>query len=248
MTYIVETKNLKKNYLQGKMDVPALKGINLQIKEGNFISILGPSGSGKSTLLNMIGVLDRPTEGHILIDGQDTEKMNKNELIIYRRKIGFVFQFFNLINRLTALENVELPLSIQGMTKEKRVKIATEMLNLVGLSDRINHSPNELSGGQQQRVAIARALAREPMPRYLLMDEPTGNVDSKTRNEILELIIKLNREQKITVIIITHDLYIAKLANQTLYLIDGQIYNSVDEYEKKNKIAGEIFNEIKRPN
>ena len=233
MSLVVETRNLKKDYELGEIPVRALRGVNFSVRKGEFISILGPSGSGKSTLLNMIGALDVPTEGEVLIDGKNTANMNQNELAFHRRKVGFVFQFYNLIPRLNAVENVEISLSIQGITRKKRREQALKILNLVGLKDRAMHRPNELSGGQQQRVAIARALARDPIAKYLLMDEPTGNVDTKTRDELMELIKNLNQKKGITVILITHDPYVAEIADKTVYIIDGQIFKSESDYKKK---------------
>jgi len=180
MTKIVEAINLKKTYMLGKVPVEALRGINLKVEEGEFLSILGPSGSGKSTLLNLIGALDKPTEGKVFIEGVDIATLNDNQLADLRRKIGFVFQFFNLIPRLTAKQNVELSMAIAGLSKDQRRKRTEELLEIVGLKERMNHKPTELSGGEQQRVAIARALANNPT--FLLMDEPTGNIDSKTAN------------------------------------------------------------------
>ena len=168
----------------GKVPVEALRGVNLKVETGDFVSILGPSGSGKSTMLNLIGALDKPTSGTLLIDGVDISTLNDNQLAELRLKIGFVFQFFNLIPRLTARDNVELSMSIANMSKAERRKRAIELLETVGLKDRINHKPAELSGGQQQRVAIARALANNP--KFLLLDEPTGNVDSKTASEVVD--------------------------------------------------------------
>lgn len=223
MTTVVETKGLIKTYMQGKIPVHALRGIDLSIEEGELVSILGPSGSGKSTLLNMIGALDLPTDGKVIIGGKNISKMNKNELAELRRQVGFVFQFYNLISRLSAYKNVELALSINNMSKKERRERTKEILELVGLGDRVKHKPAELSGGQQQRVAIARALAQKP--KYLLMDEPTGNVDTETRDLIMELVKKLNKEYKITIIIITHDHAIAKQVDRILYMIDGKLYD-----------------------
>ena len=233
MSLVVETQNLEKSYMLGEISVHALRGVNFSVQEGDFVSILGPSGSGKSTLLNMIGALDIPTKGKVLIDGKNTANMKQNELAIYRRKVGFVFQFYNLIPRLNAVENVEISLSIQGISKQKRREQALKILDMVGLKNRTEHKPYELSGGQQQRVAIARALARDPIPKYLLMDEPTGNVDTKTRDELMELIKKLNKNKGLTVILITHDPYVAEIADRTVYIIDGQIFGSESEYKKR---------------
>ncbi|MEM2686955.1 MAG: ABC transporter ATP-binding protein, partial [Thermoproteota archaeon] len=169
---IIKTVDLRKTYMQGKIPVEALRGVNLEVGEGEFLSVLGPSGSGKSTLLNLIGALDKPTGGRLFIENIDVSALNENQLADLRMRIGFVFQFFNLIPRFTARENVELPMSIAGLSKGERRKRAEELLQMVGLASRMNHKPTELSGGEQQRVAIARALANNP--RFLLMDEPTG--------------------------------------------------------------------------
>ncbi len=219
-TPVVEITNLKKTYMLGKVPVEALREVNLKVERGEFLSILGPSGSGKSTLLNLIGALDKPTSGKLLIDGVDVSKLNDNQLTEIRLKIGFVFQFFNLIPRLSAKDNVELAMSIAGMSKVERTKNTEQLLETVGLKDRMNHKPAELSGGQQQRVAIARALANKP--RFLLMDEPTGNIDSKTAHEVIELIKKLNAEG-VTIIMVTHDQNLAKEAKRTIQVFDGVI-------------------------
>jgi putative ABC transport system ATP-binding protein len=225
MTTIVEAIDLKKTYMLGKVPVEALRGVNLKVETGDFVSILGPSGSGKSTMLNMIGALDKPTSGTMLIDGVDISKLNDNQLADLRKRIGFVFQFFNLIPRLTAKDNVELSMSIADMGKAERKKKAIELLETVGLKDRINHKPAELSGGQQQRVAIARALANSP--KFLLLDEPTGNIDSKTASEVVALINKLNTEQNVSIIMVTHDQYLAREAKRTVQMFDGQIISEV---------------------
>jgi putative ABC transport system ATP-binding protein len=219
-TPVVEITNLKKTYMLGKVPVEALREVNLKVERGEFLSILGPSGSGKSTLLNLIGALDKPTSGKLLIDGVDVSTLNDNQLTEIRLKIGFVFQFFNLIPRLSAKDNVELAMSIAGMSKVERTKNTEQLLETVGLKDRMNHKPAELSGGQQQRVAIARALANNP--RFLLMDEPTGNIDSKTAHEVIELIKKLNADG-VTIIMVTHDQNLAKEAKRTIQVFDGVI-------------------------
>lgn len=221
MAPVVEAVNLRKTYMLGKVPVEALRGVNLKVESGDFVAILGPSGSGKSTLLNLIGALDKPTDGTMLIDGVDISKLNDNQLAALRRKIGFVFQFFNLIPRFTARENVELVMSIADIGKNERRKRAEELLEAVGLKDRMNHKPTELSGGQQQRVAIARALANNP--RFLLMDEPTGNVDSKTAREIMNLIKALNEEKGVTIIMVTHDQHLAREAKRIVQIFDGVI-------------------------
>ena len=216
----MEAVNLKKTYMLGKIPVEALRGVNLRVEKGDFLAVLGPSGSGKSTLLNLIGALDKPTSGRLLIDGVDVSTLSDNRLADLRLKIGFVFQFFNLIPRFTARYNVELSMSILGRNKAERRKRAEELLETVGLKDRINHRPAELSGGQQQRVAIARALANNP--RFLLMDEPTGNIDSKTAEEVMNLVKKIN-EKGVTIIMVTHDQRLARRAKRTVQIIDGVI-------------------------
>ena len=225
MPTLVEAVNLQKTYMLGKVPVEALRGVNLKVEAGDFVSILGPSGSGKSTMLNLIGALDKPTSGTLLIDGVDISKLNDNQLADLRRRIGFVFQFFNLIPRFTALDNVELSMSIADMNKAERRKRAIELLETVGLKDRVNHKPAELSGGQQQRVAIARALANNP--KFLLLDEPTGNIDSKTASEVLGLIKKLNVENNVSIIMVTHDQHLAREAKRTAQMFDGQITSEV---------------------
>jgi putative ABC transport system ATP-binding protein len=217
---VVEAVDLKKTYMLGKIPVEALRGVNLRVESGDFLAVLGPSGSGKSTLLNLIGALDKPTLGRLLIDGVDVSTLSDNRLADLRLKIGFVFQFFNLIPRFTARYNVELSMSIVGKNKTERRKRAEELLETVGLKDRINHKPAELSGGQQQRVAIARALANNP--RFLLMDEPTGNIDSKTAEEVMSLVRKIN-EKGVTIIMVTHDQRLARRAKRTVQIIDGAI-------------------------
>jgi putative ABC transport system ATP-binding protein len=221
MSTIIEAIDLKKTYMLGKVPVEALRGVSFKVEAGDFISILGPSGSGKSTLLNLIGALDKPTSGTLLIDGVDVGKLSDNKLSELRLRIGFVFQFFNLIPRLTAKANVELPLSIADVGRSERSKRATELLEVVGLKERMNHKPAELSGGQQQRVAIARALANNP--KFLLLDEPTGNVDSKTANEVMSLIHKLNREDGVSIVMVTHDQNLAQEAKRTVHMFDGEI-------------------------
>ncbi len=222
---VVEATNVKKTYMLGKVPVEALRGVSLRVETGDFVSILGPSGSGKSTMLNLIGALDKPTAGTLLIDGVDIGTLNDNQLAELRLKIGFVFQFFNLIPRLTARDNVELAMSIANMSKSERRKRAIELLETVGLKERINHKPAELSGGQQQRVAIARALANNP--KFLLLDEPTGNVDSKTAAEVLSLIKKLNTENNVSIIMVTHDQHLAREARRTVQMFDGEISSDV---------------------
>jgi len=225
MTLVVETIDLKKTYMLGKVPVNALCGVNLKVESGDFLAILGPSGSGKSTLLNLIGALDKPTEGTLRIEGVDVSTLGDNQLADLRRRIGFVFQFFNLIPRFSARENVELSMSIADKDRAERRKRAEELLETVGLKDRMNHKPSELSGGEQQRVAIARALANDP--RFLLMDEPTGNIDSKTAGEIMALIRRLNEEKGVTIIMVTHDQRLASETKRTVQMFDGEIAKEI---------------------
>lgn len=218
---MIRTENLTKVYQMGDAEVYALHDVNLDIQEGEFIAIIGPSGSGKSTLLNMIGCLDTPTSGAVFIDGIDTGKLSENGLAeIRREKIGFIFQQFNLVHTLNALENVALPMFFAGVKRETRLKRAEELLANVGLGDRIYHKPSEMSGGQQQRVAIARALSNDP--EVVIGDEPTGNVDTETGNTILDILEGLNKEGR-TVIVVTHDAEIAARAGRTKRMRDGKV-------------------------
>lgn len=224
---IIITKNLHKYYGKGtSCEVHVLKGINLKIKKGSFTSIMGPSGSGKTTLLDIIGCLLRPTKGEIWIDGIKINELPDKELAKIRsRKIGFVFQQYNLIPSLTALENVEIPMRIAGKSKEFSRKRAKELLELVGLGKRIFHKPSQLSGGEQQRVAIARALANEP--KIILADEPTGNLDTQTGDKIVKLLNILNKEKGYTILMVTHDPRIGKHADNIINLRDGEIVKEV---------------------
>ena len=226
---VVEAIDVKKTYMLGKVPVEALRGVNFKVETGDFVSILGPSGSGKSTMLNLIGGLDKPTSGTLRIDGIDISTLNDNQLSDLRKRIGFVFQFFNLIPRLTARDNVELSMAIADLGKAERRKRAIELLETVGLKDRINHKPAELSGGQQQRVAIARALANKP--KFLLLDEPTGNIDSKTASEVVGLLRRLNKEQGVSIIMVTHDQHLAREARKTVQMFDGEITSEVVNQE-----------------
>jgi putative ABC transport system ATP-binding protein len=218
---IIKVNNLVKIYYIGKIEVPALRGVSLEVEEGEFISIMGASGSGKSTLMHLIGCLDTPTSGEIFIEGEKVSLMSKDKLAeIRNKKIGFVFQTFNLLSRATAISNVMLPLVYSGISYKKRYEMAKKSLEKVGLADRINHKPTELSGGQQQRVAIARALVNNPS--IILADEPTGNLDSKSGLEIISLIQNLNREGR-TVVMVTHDANIASFSKRIVYIRDGKI-------------------------
>jgi putative ABC transport system ATP-binding protein len=234
MASILEVRGVKKSYQMGKVSVPALRGVSFSIEEGEFLSIFGPSGSGKSTLLHLLGGLDRPDEGEILIASSNILSLDDNRLAQVRlTQIGFVFQFFNLLPRLTALRNVELPLAIAGVSEKETSTRARQMLKFVGLGEREDHRPYELSGGEQQRVAIARALINDP--KIILADEPTGNLDTKTGWEIVQLMKKLNEEKRQTFIVVTHDQSIAEEATRAIYLRDGLI-----EEIKENKHAGRV--------
>jgi putative ABC transport system ATP-binding protein len=222
MPFAIETKDLVKEYTQGGELLRILKNVNLRIEQGEFMAIMGPSGSGKSTLLNMLGALDRPTSGQVIINGTDINTLNDNQLADLRNKeIGFIFQQFNLIQRMDALHNVALPLSISGVPAKKREERAKELLESMGLGHRFDHRPNQLSGGEQQRVAIARALANDP-PLFLC-DELTGNLDSKTGQEIMNLLRRLNQEQGKTFVLITHDPNVAQATDRLLQIRDGEI-------------------------
>ncbi len=206
----------------GEVSVPAVCGINLEFKKGEFIAITGPSGCGKSTMLNLLGALDKPTSGKIMIEGTDISTLNDNELAFIRgKKIGFIFQTFNLIPRLTALENVMLPMWFVGVAQEERKKRALSLLGNVGLSHRTNNRPSQLSGGERQRVAIARALANNP--EIIVADEPTGNLDSKTGKDIMNLLKNIQKTNNITFILVTHDLDIARQAKMRIKMLDGKI-------------------------
>jgi putative ABC transport system ATP-binding protein len=219
---VIQLENVCKTYDTGEVKVPALLGVSLSILHGEFVTLVGASGSGKSTLMNIIGCLDRPTTGTYWLDGQETSRLGRNQLAAIRnRKLGFVFQGFNLLKRQTALENVELPLLYSGMSVSRRRARALEMLRLVNLHYRAHHRPNQLSGGQQQRVAIARALANQP--QILLADEPTGNLDSKTGAEILAEFERLNRELGQTIVMVTHDPAVAAHAPRQITMLDGLV-------------------------
>ena len=222
--YVIITENLVEEYLLGKVVVPALRGVNLKIKRGEFAVIMGPSGSGKSTLLNLIGGLQKPTGGRVLINGIDLSTLNENQLAIFRRKnVGFVFQAYNLIPTLTAIENVELPMIFYNIPPNERKRRAEKLLHSLGLGDRLHHRPSELSGGEQQRVSIARALANNP--EIILADEPTGNLDTKTGRRIMEEIVKVNRDFGKTIVMVTHDPEVAHFGDRIIHIRDGKIEN-----------------------
>jgi len=220
--FLLQLKNITKTYLSGTSEFDALKDVSLKISEGEFISITGPSGSGKSTLMHIIGLLDNPTSGEVILQGKDIARLNESELAVFRNKIlGFVFQQFNLLSKTSSLENVMLPLLYSDIPSEKRKNLALEMLAKVNLSSKLKNLPSQLSGGEQQRVAIARALVNNP--KIILADEPTGNLDSKTGREVIDLLHKLNKEEKRTIILVTHDRDLANEAERILVIKDGKI-------------------------
>jgi len=220
--FLLQLKNITKTYLSGTSEFDALKDVSLKISEGEFISITGPSGSGKSTLMHIIGLLDNPTSGEVILQGKDIARLNESELAVFRNKIlGFVFQQFNLLSKTSSLENVMLPLLYSDIPSEKRKNLALEMLAKVNLSGKLKNLPSQLSGGEQQRVAIARALVNNP--KIILADEPTGNLDSKTGREVMDLLHKSNKEEKRTIILVTHDPDLANEAERILVIKDGKI-------------------------
>jgi len=225
MKPIIQLKKVWKTYRMGGTNVHALQGIDLDIHPGEFVAIQGPSGSGKSTAMNLVGCLDIPSKGSILLDNKDISRLSESDLAQIRgRKIGFIFQKFNLIETLTALENVMLPMTFQGINESERIKRATKLLAQFGLGDRLDHKPGQLSGGQQQRVAIARSLAVDPP--VILADEPTGNLDSKTGKEVMSFLRELNEKQGKTIVLVTHDDVLAHVADRIEFLKDGVIVQS----------------------
>jgi putative ABC transport system ATP-binding protein len=219
---IIRLQDVWKTYQMDKVEVLAVRGINLEIFSHTFVSIMGPSGSGKSTLLNMVGCLDFPTKGKIFLDNQDTSLLSEDQLAQTRgKKIGFIFQQFNLLQHLTALENVMIPMVFQGTPEAQRKARALYLLDLVGLNDRVDHLPSELSGGQRQRVAIARAFANDP--ELVIADEPTGNLDSQSGQKIMDMLVEFHKKEKGTIVVVTHDPIIAKYSEKIFNIIDGQI-------------------------
>jgi len=227
---LIKVKNLAKTYGEASNETRALDGVSFEIKKGEFVAIIGPSGSGKSTLMHILGCLDHPTSGQYLLKGKDVANLNENQLAAIRNQnIGFVFQFFNLLPRTSALKNVQLPMIYSNTPRSKRVQRASELLGAVGLKDKLNSTPAQLSGGQQQRVAIARALVNDPL--IIFADEPTGNLDTKSSHEIMAILKKLNEEGN-TIIMITHEPDIAKLAKRVITVRDGKI---IKDKENRNK-------------
>ena len=230
---VIQLEGIHKIYSMGDVQVRALRGVSLTIRQGEFVAIMGTSGSGKSTMMNIIGCLDRPTKGNYILDGQDVSQLSKDDRAdIRNRKIGFVFQGFNLLSRTSALENVELPMLYAGLDTAERAKRATEAIAAVGLAGREQSNPNQLSGGQQQRVAIARSLVNRPA--LILADEPTGNLDSKTSVEVMEIFQRLNTEQNITLVLVTHENDIAEYAKRVVVFRDGQIKSDHQVTERRN--------------
>ena len=233
MEKVIEVKKLYKLYRVGDSVVRALNGVNFEIYEGEFCAIVGTSGSGKSTLLSMLAGLEKPTKGEVIISGEHMEKMNEEELVRFRREnVGFIFQSFHLIGTMNALENVALPLSFRGEPKNVRLKKAEKMLDLVNLSNHKNHMPNQMSGGQQQRVGVARALVVNP--KIIFADEPTGNLDSHTSEEVMKLMQDVVRKQKKTLVMVTHDNHLASYADRVFHIIDGKIVK-IEENRKERE-------------
>ena len=223
---VIKTVDLQKIYSLGKIDYPALRGVNIDIKQGEFVAIVGPSGSGKSTLLNLFGALDRPTKGNVFIDGIDISKLSENDLASVRnKKMGFVFQTFNLLNYLNSIQNIEVPLVAANIPSPVRLRKASETLERVGLKGYERNRPTELSGGQQQRVAVARALVNDP--KIILADEPTGNLDSESSRNLIEVFHKLNSESGVTIIMVTHNLDLTNYCNRVIMVRDGLIEKEV---------------------
>lgn len=234
MKPLIQLKNIHKSYPLDGFDLEILKGINLEIAAGEFVAIMGPSGSGKSTLMNILGCLDTPTSGEYILDGENIEHLSGDQLAeIRNRKIGFVFQGFNLLSRTSAIENVELPMVYAGVTDKEREERAAKALDSVGLHERMHHQPNQLSGGQQQRVAIARAIVNEAP--IIFADEPTGNLDTKMSVEIMDLFTKLNKELHRTIILVTHEEDIALYANRIIKIVDGEIHSDIINTKRVQK-------------
>lgn len=235
---VVQAINLAKRYKHGRKPVNALDGVDLVIGRGEIIGIVGPSGSGKTTLLNMIGGLDRPTQGKIIVDGQDLTELDEGKLADYRlKKIGFIFQFYNLISTINAAENVELPMTLAKVPKQEREERSRELLEDVGLAMRVDHMPDELSGGEQQRVAVARALGNNPS--VILGDEPTGDLDSKSAKHLMDLLWTLRREKKVTFVLVTHDPLVVSVCDRVFSIRDGKILKEIVPKQKDKAVFDE---------
>jgi putative ABC transport system ATP-binding protein len=240
--YVVQTFDLHKDLQMGQVTVHALRGVSIMVKRGEFLGMIGPSGSGKSTLLGLVGGLDTPTRGQILIDGLDITRLNERELTrIRNEKIGFIFQFFNLIPTLSALENVALPIQFAQKKRFNATQRAKELLEMLGMSDRIHHRPNQLSGGQQQRVAIARALANNPP--LLMCDEPTGNLDSSSGETVMKALRDVQKNMNTTIMMVTHDMGVVSQADRVISLVDGKIVNDIDPRSTEQLAALNILKE-----
>lgn len=230
---VIEVDHIKKVYMTKKIEYVAIKDVSISLKKGEFVSVLGPSGSGKTTLMNLIGTLDRPTHGRILLDGIDVSSLNDNQLAAIRnRKIGFIFQSYNLVPYLSVMQNVLLPLMVEGRDNPETIEKAKGLLTEIGIGNQLDKKPNELSGGQQQRVAIARALINDPP--IILADEPTGNLDSHTADAVLNLLVKVCKEKSTTILIVTHDPDVASLSERSIYMKDGVIEREVRNRARKN--------------
>jgi putative ABC transport system ATP-binding protein len=228
---VIRLENVQKVYQLGNIDVPALRGIDLEIFPGSFVTIMGTSGSGKSTLLNIIGCLDSPSKGKVFLDNKDTSLLSENKLAQIRgKKIGFIFQQFNLLQNLSALENVMIPMIFQGISEEKRIERAEHLLRQIGLENRMNHLPSELSGGERQRVAIARAFANKP--KLVIADEPTGNLDSNSGKNVMEILTEFHKKEQGTLVVVTHDLMIAEYSEKIFHIKDGRIVPNHIQTEK----------------
>lgn len=239
MRKVIEVKNLFKLYKVGDSIIRALNGVDFEIYEGEFCAIVGTSGSGKSTLLNMLAGLEKPTKGEVIIAGEHMERKNEDQLVKFRReRVGFIFQSFHLLGTMNALENVALPLTFRGMPKAKRLKQANKMMELVGLKGHKKHLPNQMSGGQQQRVGVARALVVNPA--IIFADEPTGNLDSKTSREMMQLMQRVVQEQNKTLVMVTHDNQLAEYADRVFHIIDGEIVKIVDNRQNEEGISNEV--------
>ncbi len=238
---VVETERVAKQYQRGKIPVAALNGVNMRVRRGEIVGIIGPSGSGKTTLLNLIGGLDTPSQGKVVVDGVDLGQLGDSELAEYRlKKVGFIFQFYNLISTLSALENVKLPMALANVPKKDQDDRARDLLKTVGLGDRLHHRPDELSGGEQQRVAVARALANGPS--VILADEPTGDLDSKSAKRLMDLIKELRKDQKVTFVMVTHDPIVIAQCDRAYAVRDGKVTHELSSKELESAMLSDKYN------